>query len=49
MLRRLGRKPEGIGPLLDYLWRCGQECRNIALLARLEQVGAAAIGDELVR
>ena len=51
-LRRLGRETEGTGPILDYLWRCGQECRNIGLLARLAPAGGADAGDvddEIVR
>ncbi|HEX9080190.1 MAG TPA: V-type ATPase subunit [Desulfuromonadaceae bacterium] len=51
-LRRLGREPEGIGPILDYLWRCARECRNIGLLARLAPAGdadAGDVGDEIVR
>ncbi len=31
-LRRLGRETSGIGCILDYLWRCSMEARNLGVL-----------------
>lgn len=42
-LRRQGREPLQPGVLLDYLWRCHVEARNLELLRR-----AAGVGDELL-
>jgi hypothetical protein len=49
VLRRLARDEEGIGAILYYLWCCGNEATNIALLQRLETVGSAAVDRELRR
>ncbi len=49
VLRRLARAEEGIGAILYYLWRCGNEAANIALLQRLETAGSAAVDRELRR
>jgi hypothetical protein len=31
-VRRWGREPAGVGPILDYLWRCYLEALNLGLL-----------------
>jgi len=49
VMRRLARGAEGVGVILDYLWRCGNEAANIGLLARLESVGSEHAEAELRR
>lgn len=49
VMRRLARPADGIGTILDYLWRCGNEAANIGLLERLETAGSEQIGGELRR
>lgn len=49
VLRRLARGEEGIGAILYYLWGCGNEASNIALLQSLETAGSAAVDRELRR
>ncbi len=46
-MQRLARQAGGIGTILDYLWRCGNEAANIGLLERLETAGSEQIGGEL--
>jgi len=49
VLRRLARAEEGFGAILYYLWRCGNEAANIALLQRLEIAGNVTVDRELRR
>ena len=49
ILRRLARAEDGIGAILHYLWCCGNETANIALLQRLATAGSAAVERELRR
>jgi hypothetical protein len=49
VMRRLARQTDGIGAILDYLWRCGNEAANIGLLERLETAGIEHAGAELRR
>lgn len=49
VMQRLAREPGGIGLVLDYLWRCGMEARNIALLAGLARAGDEAVAREIGR
>jgi len=49
VMQRLAREPAGIGLILDYLWRCGMEARNIALLADLARAGDEAVAREIGR
>jgi len=49
VMRRLARQADGIGAVLDYLWRCGNEAANIGLLERLETAGIEHAGAELRR
>ena len=49
VMRRLAREADGIGTILDYLWRCDNEAANIGLLERLETAGIEAAGTELRR
>lgn len=47
VMSRLARETDGIGAIIDYLWRCGNEAANIALLEQLETAGAALAGMEM--
>jgi hypothetical protein len=49
ILRRLAREADGIGMILDYLWRCGNEAANINLLEHLEAAGIEVDVTELRR
>jgi hypothetical protein len=49
VMHRLARETDGIGAILDYLWRCGNEAANIGLLERLETAGIEDVGVELRR
>jgi len=49
VMRRLARQSDGIGPIIDYLWRCGNEAANIGLLERLESMGSEHAEAELRR
>lgn len=49
VMRRLARGADGVGIILDYLWRCGNEAANIGLLERLESIGGEGAGTELRR
>ena len=49
VMRRLARCADGIGPIIDYLWRCGNEAANIGLLERLESIGSEHAEAELRR
>lgn len=49
VMHRLARETDGIGAILDYLWRCGNEAANIGLLERLETAGIEDVGVEMRR
>lgn len=49
VMRRLAREADGIGVILDYLWRCNNEATNLGLLERLKTAGSEAVGAELRR
>jgi len=49
VIRRLARGADGVGVILDYLWRCGNEAANIGLLERLESMGSEHAEAELRR
>lgn len=49
VMRRLARQEGGVGLILDYLWRCGNEAANIGLLERLEFMGSEHAEAELRR
>ena len=48
-LRRLGRNPDGVGVILEYLWRCYLETRNLSLLVHAPGRDRERIREELVR
>ncbi|TAN43176.1 MAG: hypothetical protein EPN25_01650 [Nitrospirae bacterium] len=47
-LRRAGRDPLGIGPLLDYLWRCSLEVMNLSLLLHGRELDRELIRMEMI-
>lgn len=49
IMRRMARDPDGIGAILHYLWRCGNEAANIGLLEKLDSAGIEHAGAELRR
>jgi hypothetical protein len=48
-MRRLARQADGVGAVLDYLWRCGNEAANISLLECLDRADSEAVSAELRR
>ena len=48
IVRRWGREPEGTGMILDYLWRCAMQARNLSLLVHGPEIDRALLGGELV-
>ena len=48
MMRRRGREPEGTGLILDYLWRCAMQARNLSLLVHGPEIDRELLGGELV-
>lgn len=49
VMHRLARQTDGVGAILDYLWRCSNEAANISLLEHLETAGSELVGEELRR
>lgn len=49
VMRRLSRELDGVGAIIDYLWRCGNEAVNINLLAHLDTAGSELAAVELRR
>ncbi len=47
-LRRRGREPLQPGAILDYLWRCRQQARNLELLRRTAQLPDAVLAQEVI-
>lgn len=48
MTRRAGRETEGVGLILDYLWRCAMQARNLSLLVHCLEIDRDVLGGELV-
>lgn len=48
-VRRWGREAGGIGPILDHLWRCYLEARNLGLLVHGGDLDRETIRRELVQ
>jgi hypothetical protein len=48
MARRAGRETEEIGLILDYLWRCSMQARNLSLLVHGPEIDREVLGGELV-
>jgi len=49
VMRRLARNGDGVGAIIDYLWRCGNEAANIGLLEGMETAGSGHVVAELRR
>ena len=47
-LRRQDRESGGIATIIDYLWRCSAEARNLGLLARQATAGSSLIAAEML-
>jgi vacuolar-type H+-ATPase subunit C/Vma6 len=47
-LRREGREPSGVALILDYLWRCSTEIRNLGLVIHGEGIDRDVLRTELV-
>jgi len=48
-LRKEGKEPFGVGPLLDYLWRCSIEAMNLSMLFQGKDLEREAVIAELVQ
>ncbi|HXX53876.1 MAG TPA: V-type ATPase subunit [Thermodesulfovibrionales bacterium] len=47
-LRREGRDPSGVALILDYLWKCSMEVRNLGVLIHGEGIDSDTLRAELV-
>ncbi len=47
-LRRTGKHPFGVGPIMDYLWRCSIEAMNLGVLFYGKDLERDAVTAELV-
>ncbi len=47
-LKRAGREPLGIGPVLEYLWRCSTETMNLSILFHGREIEREIIRAELI-
>jgi hypothetical protein len=47
-LRMEGREPLGVGPILDYLWRCSIEAMNLSVLYQGKDLEREIVAAELV-
>jgi vacuolar-type H+-ATPase subunit C/Vma6 len=47
-LKKAGRDPLGVGPVLDYLWRCSMEAMNLSILFHGKKLERDVIANELV-
>lgn len=48
-LKRYGREPLGIGPFLDYLWKCSIEAMNLGILSHGHTLKREVVAAELVQ
>ncbi len=48
-LRKEGRDPFGIAPILDYLWRCSIEAMNLGVLYHTKDLEREAVAAELAQ
>jgi len=48
-LKKEGREPFGIGPILDYLWRCSLEVTNLSILFAGKDIERDLVTAELVQ
>lgn len=47
-LRKAGREPSGIGLILDYLWRCYLEARNLGVILYGKDMVRERLAEELI-
>ncbi len=47
-LKKAGRHPFGVAPILDYLWRCSIEAMNLSVLYHGKDLDREAVTSELV-
>lgn len=48
-LKKKGKDPLGVGPILGYLWRCSIEAMNLSVLAYSHELERDIVAAELVR
>lgn len=48
-LKKEGREPFGVGPILDYLWRCSLEVMNLSVLISGKDLEREAVTAEIVQ
>ena len=48
-LRQTAKDPFGVGPILDYLWRCSVEAMNLGVLFYGQDLERDAVTAELVQ
>lgn len=48
LAHRVSRENEGIGLILDYLWRCAMQARNLSLLVHGPEIDREVLDEELV-
>ncbi len=48
-LKKAGRDPFGVAPILDYLWRCSIEAMNFSVLYHSRDLEREAVSAELVK
>lgn len=48
-LRKEGRSPLGIGPILEYLWRCSIEAMNLSVLCYAQGLQRDVVTTELIQ
>jgi vacuolar-type H+-ATPase subunit C/Vma6 len=47
-LQKAGKHPFGVGPIMDYLWRCSIEAMNLSVLFYGKELERDAVTAELV-
>lgn len=49
LLKKAGREPLGIGVILDYLWRCSLEARNLSILFYGSEIDREILSAEIAQ
>jgi len=47
-LHRARREPSGVGLILDYLWRCSLEARNLSTILTGRELGKETLAEEVI-
>jgi vacuolar-type H+-ATPase subunit C/Vma6 len=47
-LHRARREPSGVGRILDYLWRCSLEARNLSTILTGREIGKETLAEEVI-